>query len=196
MILEKEIEASIVKINKIPEDKFVEDYQAIIKEQEELFKFVVQSTEQFNMEEDAKNAVIELMYNNLNIYKDKYADKYPTVIQQTIIDVISQRNIDEQRHAGLLGVDIEDKNAGAAIEEMYQNINKAIASGEADKLDGQLKKLYDFMLEQNNKIKQKHLFEYNTYFIDKDELIEVKDKPTANMIVETIVESLEKQMQQ
>ena len=196
MISEKEIEKTIERINKIPEDKFVEDYQTIIQEQEELFKFVVQSSEQFNMEDDAKNAIIELMYNNLCIYKDKYADKYPTVEQQTIIDIISQRNADEQRHAEILGVDIDDEKAGAAIEEMYQGINKAISDGKADKLEGQLKELHDFIVEQNNKIKQKYLFGYNTYFIGKDELIGDKDKPTANMIIETVVDALEKQMEQ
>jgi len=196
MISEKEIEKTIERINKISEDKFVEDYQAIIQKQEELFKFVVQSSEQFNMEDDAKNALIELMYNNLSIYKDKYADEYPIVEQQTIIDLISHRNTDEQRHAEILGVDIDDENAGVNIEEKYQSINKAIENNEVDKLEGQLKQLHDFIVEQNNKIKQKYLFGYNTYFIRKDELINDKDKPTANMIIETVVNAIEKQMEQ
>ena len=196
MITEKEIEKTIERINKISEDSFVEDYQNIIQEQEELFKFVVQSAEQFTMEDDAKNAIIELLYNNLSIYKDKFADKYPIVLQETIIEVITQRNADEQRHAEILGVDIDDEKAGAAIEEMYQGINKAIGDGKADKLEGQLKELHDFIVEQNNKIKQKYLFGYNTYFIGKDELISDKDKPTANMIIETVVDALEKQMEQ
>ncbi len=196
MISEKEIEKTIERINKIAEDKFVEDYQAIIQKQEELFKFVVQSSEQFNMEDDAKNALIELMYNNLSIYKDKYADKYPIVEQQTIIELISQRNADEKRHAEILGVDIDDENAGVGIEEKYQSINKAIKNNEVDKLEGQLKQLHDFIVEQNDKIIQKYLFEYNTYFIRQDELINDKDKPTANMIIETVVNAIEKQMEQ
>jgi len=38
------------------------------------------------------------------------------------------------------------------------------------------------------------LLGYNTYFIGNDELISDKDKPIANMIIDTMVVAIEKQM--
>jgi hypothetical protein len=195
MITEQEIDKTIERINKIPEDSFVKDYQDIIQDQEELFKFVVQSAEQLKMEDDAKNAIIELLYNNLSVYKDKFKNKYPIVKEDTIVKILKERNADEQKHAEILGVNLNDESVNVDIEKMYQEINTAIEAGKADKLEGQLKQLHDFIIEQNNKIKQKFLLGYNTYFIGNDELITTDNKPIANMIIDTVVESLEKEME-
>lgn len=194
MITDQEVEKTLKRVNELSEEVFIEDYKKVIMDQEELFKFAVQSSEQFQLDKDSENAMTELLFNIFSIYKDKYEKNYTTVKEKTIMAVLNSRNEADAKQAEILGIDIENDSVNEDAEKVFAEVNDAVRAKTTDTLTGKAKEFFEYAQEQNNRLKQKNLTDYITYYIGNDELIKEKDRAMVNMITDTVVESLEKHM--
>lgn len=194
MIKDTEIEKTLDRLNELPEDTFIDDYKKLLEAQMDLFGFFVETSNQFQLTEECKNSATELIYNVLSVYKDAFKERYPIVKEETIMSVLKERNELEKEQAVILGVDVEDENAGEKAQFMLEKVNEAILNKETGKLEGNLKRLFEFIQAQNEMINEKHLMDYIVYYIDNDELIVEEDKPMIGMIMETFLLSLDKEL--
>jgi len=194
MITEQEIEKTLTRVNELAEDVFIDDYKKVIIEQEELFKFTVQSAEQFQLDKDSENAMTELLYNIFSIYKDKYGKDYVSVSEKTVMKVLNSRNEADAKQAEILGIDMNDDSVNEEAEKIFSDVNDAVKTKTTDKLTGKAKDFFEYAQEQNNRFKQKDLTEYIAYYIGNDELIKEENRAMINMIIDNVVESLETQM--
>ncbi|GEM_PF-5845868 len=196
MILEKDIEKILSKLDKLSEEEFITEYEKITSEQIDVFGFFVDTAKQFNLKKDSKNATAELLFNIFSLYKNKYPENYPIILAETIIDVIKEKEDTEAELHKLLDIDQEAEESYAIISEIYNNVNEAVINSKIENLTEQEKIVFDYIVKRNSEITQKALIEYVINYIETDELIEDFDRPIVNMIIETTVQAFKKQMKE
>ncbi len=196
MILEKDIEKILSKLDKLSEEEFITEYEKITSEQIDVFGFFVDTAKQFNLKKDSKNATAELLFNIFSLYKNKYPENYPIILAETIIDVIKEKEDTETELHKLLDIDQEAEESYAIISEIYNNVNEAVINSKIENLTEQEKIVFDYIVKRNSEITQKALIEYVINYIETDELIEDFDRPIVNMIIETTVQAFKKQMKE
>ncbi len=196
MILEKDIEKILSKLDKLSEEEFITEYEKITSEQIDVFGFFVDTAKQFNLKKDSKNATAELLFNIFSLYKNKYPENYPIILAETIIDVIKEKEDTETELHKLLDIDQEAEESYAITSEIYNNVNEAVINSKIENLTEQEKIVFDYIVKRNSEITQKALIEYVINYIETDELIEDFDRPIVNMIIETTVQAFKKQMKE
>jgi len=193
----KDIEKTLERIENIPDEDVSSSFIEIVNKQPEIASFTeYMLSEVKEISNETRSAAIELLFNVLSAYYDKYKD-IEHISTDEITETIEEKHKEEEEQFRLLGLDINNPEAldDATIEEMnktFQQIVDDIQSGKA--LKGKKKKLADFMSAKMAQEKQKHLLDYIHYYIENDEFIPEDDKAFISSIFDTLVQVLDKKV--
>ena len=182
MFTEHQIDKAFGKVNEISNDELAEDFRRMIKKQETAISFIVANAEQYKLDENTKHATVELLYYIFEIYKNSNFD------QELTEDSIAKA----MRKMDSTASDIE-KQIGGLSKSDVETLNKAIESGDSDKLTGKPKEILDAIIQKKQEVSQPLLLEFVSVNITSDEMIPEKDKSFVFSIAETIIEALQLQ---
>jgi len=191
-ISEEEIDAAINRMGKLTEKEFLDSYTKETKKQHNIFYFLAESAELFGLQKDSINSMMELCYNVLTIYKDKYTKKIPTVKSDTILYVLADRQKIEEERAAILGINLNDDDAQEKLYDVYEDLRKEIEKDADAAEKGIYKKLFEF--EQKQEEGAAYVLNFCTYFIENDEISAEEDKASISSLIEVVVKSLEKEI--
>jgi len=191
-ISEEEIDAAINRMGKLTEKEFLDSYTKETKKQHNIFYFLAESAELFGLQKDSINSMMELCYNVLTIYKDKYTKKIPTVKSDTILYVLADRQKIEEERAAILGIDLNDDDAQEKLYDVYEDLRKEIEKDADAAEKGIYKKLFEF--EQKQEEGAAYVLNFCSYFIENDEISAEEDKASISSLIEVVVKSLEKEI--
>ncbi len=183
MFTEQQIENAFGKANEISNDELAADFELMIKKQKTAISFVVANTEQYKLEENTKHATVELLYYILELYKNASVDQ--ELKEESI--ATAMRKMDSSAS------DIE-KDLGGLSQGDIKVLNKAIESGDANKLTGKPKAILDAILNKKKSVSQPLLLEYVSMNITQDEMIVEKDKSFVFSRLETLIEAIQEQV--
>ena len=189
-ITEEEIDATITRIGKLTEEEFIKSYTNELQQQQNLFEFLMDSAQHFEMQEDSVNSMMELCYDILTIYKDKYK-KAATVQSDTIMAILQERQEIEEKRAAILGVDLADADAQEKLDHIYAQLKEAMAKDAKAAEKGVYKELFEF--EKNQKEGPAYVLNFCAYFIENDKLSANEDKASISSLIEVVVMALEKE---
>jgi len=191
-ISEEEIDAAINRMGKLTEKEFLDSYTKETKKQHNIFYFLAESAELFGLQKDSINSMMELCYNVLTIYKDKYTKKIPTVKSDTILYVLADRQKIEEERAAILGINLNDDDAQEKLYDVYEDLRKEIEKDADAAEKGIYKKLFEF--EQKQEEGAAYVLNFCSYFIENDEISAEEDKASISSLIEVVVKSLEKEI--
>jgi len=190
VITEEEIDNSLIKISKMTDENFSKDFQEKIEKQKGILNFINDHVNDNSLSEQSANAVIELIYNIISIYNDKYNK---ITLAPNIDELIKQIEIKHNKIDELLNILKEIDNLNT-LEETNDRLNEIL-----DKIQQgiNLEKKYDTFINKyfnSFKNKQHYLFEYLIYSISNDELIDEEYKATCFNICEIFINAIENKL--
>ncbi len=193
MITQKEIENSLKTISEYEENKFLDNFNKTLQNQNYISQFLTESVNINKLDKKTESSFAELIFYILKIYEDKYQENYKIADIQDIVDTMKSRNDRLNNIANKFGLNPNDKDFDKNFAEKFYRFNMVISGNKSkipDLSDDEYN-LYIKISDENKKhILEPKVSEYANIFLTTDKDMNEEKKQIINSLTETIIETL------